>query len=88
MYVLLYVWLNLLSLESVVLTFLIVFAILLWTEGGGSDPKFNVQLARVIDQANKDDVPKTTIENAIKSAVSGYWAILNFLVRERVLNLQ
>ena len=44
-------------------------------EGGGSDPKFNSQLRRAIEKAKAADVPNTTIENAIKQAVSNVFVL-------------
>merc|ERR1712050_239657 len=38
-------------------------------EGGGTDPKLNYQLKRVIERAEQSDVAKTTIENALKRAI-------------------
>ncbi|XP_072523462.1 translational activator of cytochrome c oxidase 1 [Salminus brasiliensis] len=35
---------------------------------GGSDPKFNIALAQIIEQCKSKSIPKTTIEAAIKGA--------------------
>ncbi|KAI0219206.1 Translational activator of cytochrome c oxidase 1 [Lamellibrachia satsuma] len=35
-------------------------------EGGSADPKYNFLLARLLEDAKAKDVPKTTIENALK----------------------
>jgi len=41
----------------------------LLAEGGSADPKYNFLLARLLEDAKAKDVPKTTIDNALKGFV-------------------
>ena len=41
-------------------------------EGGSNDPKYNFLLARIITEAKSLDIPKSTIENAIKGSVGNF----------------
>lgn len=49
--------------------FIILHHVFLLAEGG-SNPEFNVALAQVIEQCRNKSVPKATIDQAIKGAVS------------------
>ena len=44
--------------------------VLSFSEGGSADPKYNFLLARLLENAKANDVPKTTVENALKALVS------------------
>ena len=48
-------------------------------DGNGADPKFNFLLARVIERAEKRDIPKQVILNALKRAVSNSAGIAVFI---------
>lgn len=49
----------------------------LFTESGGTDPQFNVQLRRALARANELNVPKATVMKALKDIVSCHFVTQN-----------
>lgn len=52
-----------------------VYKIALMFSEGGSNPEFNINLAQILEQCRNKNLPKASIEGALKGAVRHFFNI-------------